>query len=74
MQIADEEQAQLSLDDASLRAALAAVEALPVAERERLEAECRAALPATVSEGMVAAVLPGMVAARLRDGPRGGAA
>jgi DNA-binding transcriptional MerR regulator len=66
-QIADEGEAQLSLDEASLRATLAAVEALPAADRERLEAECRAALPVKVSEGMAAAVLPGMMAARLRE-------
>jgi hypothetical protein len=66
-QIADEGEAQLSLDEASLRAELAALEALPEGERERLEAECRAALPATASEAMIAAVLPGMIAARLRE-------
>jgi hypothetical protein len=71
-QIASEGEAQLSLDEASLRAELAAVEALPAADRDRLESECRAALPATVSEGMVAAVLPGMVAARLREGQGNG--
>jgi hypothetical protein len=41
----------------------------PAEDRERLEWECRAALPATVSEGMARAVLPGMIAARLRQGP-----
>jgi len=59
---------QLTLDEASLRAELAAVEALPETQREHLEAECLAALPTTVSAAMAAAVLPGMMAARLRAG------
>jgi hypothetical protein len=67
-QIADVGAQQLALDEASLAAELAAVEALPAVERERLERECRAALPASVSEGFAAVVVPGMIAARLRQG------
>ena len=67
-EIAAAAEAQLTLDEAGLQAALAAVEALPETERERLEAECRAGLPVRVSEAMAAAVLPGMMAARLRKG------
>lgn len=56
------------LSDAEAMAAdLAAVKALPVAKRRKLEADCRATLPPTVSDRMAEAVLPGMMAAQLRQ-------
>jgi hypothetical protein len=61
-------EAQVTLNEASLEAGLEAVQALPATDRARLERECRAALPPSLSEAMAAAVLPGMMAARLRTG------
>ena len=52
--------------EAEFQEELAAVEALPRQERDRLEAQCRTNLPPDISEKMLANVLPGMIAAKLR--------
>lgn len=46
---------------------LAAVEALPPAERARLEKEVRASLKVRVSEDMLSRLIPGMIASRLQS-------
>ena len=44
-------QVKATSDEETMKADLGAVAALPAAKRKKLEAECRVALPATVSEG-----------------------
>jgi hypothetical protein len=46
---------------------LAAVDALPPAERARLEKEVRASLKVRVSEDMLSRLIPGMIASRLES-------
>jgi len=46
---------------------LAAVDALPPAERARLEKEVRASLKVRVSEDMLSRLIPGMIASRLQS-------